>query len=75
MHTTIIGRSSSHFTRVVRLFAAELDISYKYEVVRDLTSADASVYGGNPALKIPVLQNERGTWYGALPICHFVTRR
>jgi len=35
---TIIGRSSSSFTRVARIFAAELAIPYTFEIVRDLQS-------------------------------------
>lgn len=75
MHTVIIGRSSSHFTRVVRIFAAELNIDYTYEIVRDLSSADPSIYAGNPALKIPVLRNDRGTWFGAQAICRELQRQ
>jgi glutathione S-transferase len=75
MHTTIIGRSSSHFSRVVRIFAAELNVEYAYEVVRDLTSREPSVYAGNPALKIPVLRNEQGVWFGAQPICRELHRQ
>jgi len=75
MQTTIIGRSSSHFTRVVRIFAAELSVEYTYDIVRDLTSADSSIYGGNPALKIPILKNAHGTWYGAQPICRELQRQ
>ncbi|MFZ5894900.1 MAG: glutathione S-transferase N-terminal domain-containing protein [Myxococcota bacterium] len=70
----IVGRSSSHFTRVARIFAAELDVAYALRVVPDLTSLDASVYAGNPALKIPVLQAPSGTWYGALSICRELAR-
>jgi len=75
MHTTIIGRSSSHFTRIVRIFAAELGVPYTFDVVRDLSSSDFAVYAGNPALKIPVLRNDHGTWYGALPICRELQRQ
>jgi hypothetical protein len=41
---TIVGRSSSHFTRVARIFAAELAIDYSFSIVRDLTSSDAKIY-------------------------------
>ena len=44
---TIIGRSSSHFTRVTRIFAAELGVPYTLQVVPDLLSCDAADYGGN----------------------------
>lgn len=71
----IHGRSSSHFTRVTRIFAAELGVTYSLEVVRNLQSTDASEYGGNPALKLPVLSTPEGTWFGALSICREFARR
>jgi glutathione S-transferase len=71
----IIGRSSSHFTRTTRIFAAELRIDYSFRVVRDLMSSDPEDYGGNPALKIPSLQTSRGVWFGALNICRELWRR
>ncbi len=71
----IIGRSSSHFTRVTRIFAAELRIDYSFRVVRDLMSSDPGDYGGNPALKIPSLQTPQGTWFGALNVCRALWRR
>jgi glutathione S-transferase len=71
---TIIGRSSSHFTRVTRIFAAELGVPYTLQVVRDLLSCDAAEYGGNPALKLPVLKTANGVWYGALNVCRTLAR-
>ncbi|HYH97308.1 glutathione S-transferase N-terminal domain-containing protein [Hyalangium sp.] len=71
----IIGRSSSHFTRVTRVFAAEMRIDYSFRVVRDLMSSDPGDYGGNPALRIPTLQTPRGVWFGALNICRELWRR
>src|SRR5689334_912784 len=62
----LTGRSSSHFTRIARIFAAELRTDYSFRVVRDLMSSDPADYGGNPALRIPVLQTSRGVWFGAL---------
>ncbi len=73
--TLIIGRSSSHFTRIVRIFAIEMDIDHAFQIVRDLTSNDVVNYAGNPALKVPVLQNTRGSWFGALPICRELQRQ
>ena len=66
---TLIGRSSSHFTRVTRIFAAELGVDYRFQIVRDLLSCDPTDYGGNPALKIPVLKSHNGVCFGALNIC------
>ncbi|QRK12740.1 glutathione S-transferase N-terminal domain-containing protein [Archangium violaceum] len=71
----LIGRSSSHFTRVARIFAAEMRIDYSFRVVRDLMSSNPEDYGGNPALRIPVLQTSRGAWFGALNICRELWRR
>jgi len=70
----IVGRSSSHFTRVTRIFAAELRVDCSFEVVRDLQSPNAADYAGNPALKLPVLRTSAGTWFGALNICRELSR-
>ncbi len=70
----IIGRSSSHFTRVARIFASELGIAYSFDIVRDLLSSVSQNYGGNPALKLPVLETSSGSWYGTLNICRALAR-
>lgn len=70
----IIGRSSSHFTRVARIFAGECGVGYSFQVVRDLMSTELANYGGNPALKMPVLQTANGTWFGALNISQELVR-
>ena len=71
---TLIGRSSSSFTRVARIFAAELGVPYAFEVVRDLKSLEVEQYGGNPALKLPSLRTANATWFGALNICRELAR-
>jgi glutathione S-transferase len=71
---TLVGRSSSHFTRVTRMFAAELGVAYAFEVVADLRSLEAADYAGNPALRLPILKSPRGVWFGALNICRELTR-
>lgn len=71
---TLIGRSSSHFTRTARIFAVELGVEHAFEVVRDLMSIDPAAYGGNPALKLPNLRTHRGVWFGALNICRELHR-
>lgn len=65
----IIGRSSSHFTRLVRVFAKELDVSCEFAPVYDLSSLDTRDYAGNPALKLPVLKTDGVTIFGAENIC------
>lgn len=52
----LIGRSSSHFTRVPRMLALELGVDCTFQPVYDLGSRDAGDYGGNPAMKLPVLR-------------------
>lgn len=49
----LVGRSSSHYTRTVRLFAMEMGVAHVFRPVLDLTSLDVVDYAGNPALKIP----------------------
>src|SRR5262245_45593252 len=70
----IVGRSSSHFTRVTRIYAAELGIDVALRVVPNLASARAGDYAGNPALRVPALEAPSGTWFGALHICRELAR-
>ena len=72
---TLVGRSSSHYTRVARIFAHELEIAHAFRPVLDLTTLDTACYGDNPALKIPTLIDERGALFGAENICHALVRR
>jgi len=71
---TLFGRSSSHFTRVARIVAAELGVAYTFRVVPNLLSTNPSDYGGNPALRLPVLHTAQGEWFGALNICRALER-
>ena len=75
MEPTIIGRSSSHFTRIARIFAGELCVAHSFEVVHDLTSVDSDDYAGNPALRLPILRTSAGVWFGASNICRELGRR
>jgi len=65
----IVGRSSSHFTRLARIFALELGVVCEFTPVYDLSSLDARDYAGNPALKLPVLKIGDVTIFGAENIC------
>ncbi len=71
----LYGRSSSHFTRVARIFAAELGVPYTFEIIRDLLSTDAAQYGGNPALKLPTLRTPAALWFGTMNICRELARQ
>ena len=70
----LYGRSSSHFTRIVRIFAAEMEVPLEFVLIRDLMSQDAADYGDNPALKMPTLESPDGSWFGSLGICRELAR-
>jgi glutathione S-transferase len=70
----LYGRSSSHFTRIVRIFAAEMEVALDFVLIRDLMSQDPADYGDNPALKMPTLESPDGTWFGSLGICRELAR-
>lgn len=71
----VIGRSSSHFTRTVRMFAAELGVEHDFQVVPDLLASDSPAYAANPALRVPILRTSTGTWFGSLNSCRELARR
>ena len=71
----LVGRSSSHFTRVVRIFALELGVSHAFRPVLDMTALEPANYADNPALKIPVWIDEQGKLFGTENICREVARR
>ena len=52
----ILGRSSSHYTRMVRLLAHALGVDYALRPIHDLMSEDPATFAGNPALKLPALR-------------------
>ena len=70
----LYGRSSSHFTRIPRIFAVELGVEYEFHLIRDLMSTEPEDYGGHPALKMPTLETDECTWFGSLPICRELAR-
>jgi glutathione S-transferase len=72
---TLVGRSSSHFTRTARIFALELGVAHAFRPVLDLTSQDPGAYAGNPALKVPVLVDEQGPLFGTENICRALVDR
>jgi glutathione S-transferase len=71
----LFGRSSSSFTRIARIYAAEFEVPYEFRIVPDLMSLEEADYGGNPALRLPVLQTAEGSWFGASNICRALSRR
>ena len=71
----IIGRTSSHFTRMVRIFAEELNVPYRLIPVPDMTAVSAEAYGGNPAMKLPVMRVGDSKLFGAQNICRALAQR
>lgn len=70
---TIVGRSSSLFTRVPRVFAHQAGVAVELSVVRDLAAQEADAYGGNPALKIPTLRrSDGGLVFGAANVTRVI---
>lgn len=70
----LFGRSSSHFTRVVRLFAEECSAPYELVVVPSLLADEAAAYGGNPGLRLPNLLTREGPVFGSLGSCRALAR-
>ena len=71
----LIGRSSSSFTRIARVFAFELGVDYSFQVVPDLLSTNTADYAENPALRLPILETALGSWFGTLGICRELARQ
>lgn len=68
----IFGRSSSHFTRLPRLFAEELHVAYELVPIFDMRELDSHLYGGHPAMKLPALRDGTRTVFGAHNICRVI---
>ncbi|HEU4625823.1 MAG TPA: glutathione S-transferase family protein [Steroidobacteraceae bacterium] len=71
----IVGRNSSHFTRLPRIFAQELGVPLELVPIYDMRALGPEVYAGNPALKLPILRTEQGVVFGALNICRVIAER
>lgn len=65
----LIGRRSSLYTRVARVFSLELAVPLELVQVNDLTSLDPVHYGGHPALKLPTLCVGDEHVFGTEQIC------
>jgi glutathione S-transferase len=74
-NVTIVGRSSSHYTRTARIFAIELGVAHAFRPVLDMSSLNAADYADNPALKVPILVDEHGALFGTENICRELARR
>ena len=70
----IIGRQSSHYTRMVRIFAEELGLSYDFAPIFNLLSCDPGDYAGNPTLKLPIVKLDGEAIFGSVNICRALAR-
>ena len=71
----IHGRQSSHYTRLVRLLAHELDVPYVLVPIHELLAPDPAVFAGNPALKLPALRDGDSIVWGSANACRWIARR
>ncbi len=71
----IVGRRSSHYTRMPLLFAHELGVPLRWVPVYDMTTTAPEAYAGNPALKLPILRDGDGVLFGAQNICRAIAER
>lgn len=72
----IIGRSSSHFTRVPRIVAHELGVPLELVVVYDFMSSDEAIHAGNPARKMPTLRRaDGGLVFGTENLCRVIAEQ
>ncbi len=71
----IVGRRSSHFTRLTRIFAEELGLSYDVVPIYDMTAQDSAIYANNPALKLPILRIGEDVVFGTENICRAIADR
>lgn len=71
----LIGRSSSHYTRVTIMFAYELDVPFEFAPIYDLTQLEPDVYADNPALKLPILRVDEAVLFGTRNICRALAER
>lgn len=71
----IVGRRSSHFTRITRIFAEELGVAYEIAPIYDMTSTAPRIYADNPALKLPILRDGDEVVFGTENICRTLADR
>jgi len=65
----ILGRSSSHYTRMALIFAHELRVPFELAPIYDITSVDSATFADNPALKLPSMRRGGSTLFGSENIC------
>ncbi len=69
----LFGRTGSHYTRLVRMFAHDAGLTYAFRDIPDMTVLEPSAYGGHPGLKLPVLVVDGQPLFGAENICRWLS--
>ncbi len=70
---TIIGRHSSHYTRVTLIFAHEFGVDYEFQPIFKMDSTDPGDYGGHPGLRLPSICLSDRTVFGSLNVCRVLS--
>lgn len=73
MHLT--GRRSSLFTRLPLFFVEHLGLACDFTPIPDMTETAPTLYAGNPALKLPILEVDGNKVFGAQNICRVLAER
>jgi glutathione S-transferase len=71
----LIGRRSSLFTRMPLFFVEELGLACDFSPIPDMTQTVPGLYAGNPALKLPILEADGNTVFGAQNICRVLAEK
>ena len=73
MTLKLYGTPRSHFTRVVRMQCAELGLDHEWVDVGNV--GDATPFGGNPLMRVPVLVDGELSLWEADAICRYLVER
>jgi glutathione S-transferase len=71
----LTGRRSSLFTRIPLFFAEQLGLDCDFTAIPDMTQTAPGSYAGNPALKLPILEVDGNTVFGAQNICRVLAEQ
>jgi glutathione S-transferase len=71
----LTGRRSSLFTRLPLFFVEQLGLPCEFSNIPDMTQTAPGAYAGNPALKLPILEVEGNTVFGAQNICRVLAEQ
>ncbi len=73
MQPRLYGTARSHFARIVRVLGLELGIEFDWVDVGNV--ADAELFGGNPLMQVPALDDGGRSVWGVQNICEYLVER